>query len=388
MSKEPNIGHLRTAAIAVTVALVLALGAAGCVSQQSWEATRLLQDIDAGAGPSALKDRTPLPERTTVAFDIDGRRTLADLYEPMQPIGAGLVLVPGFTPDGKDDTRVVDLAMSLARAKFLVLVPDLAGSRTIAVRPEDARTIADAAIYLSGQDLLGEGQETGVAAISYAVGLAIVASGEPDAQDAIDFVVGLGGYHNTRAVVAFATTGHFREAPGRPWQAAATREEAKWVLLASNADLLSEGDDRVLIEAIAERRRAATLAPIDDLVAGLGPEGLALLELMTNEDPDAVTGLLRRLPPAIRERLHALSPANHDLDHLAGRLILIHGRADTLIPYSESLALARAVPGTRVFVIDGFSHIDPSSVGTTGKLQLISAIQAVLDRRQEVTTAP
>jgi hypothetical protein len=53
-----------------------------------------------------------------------------------------------------------------------------------------------------------------------------------------------------------------------------------------------------------------------------------------------------------------------------------------MIPYTESQALAAAVPGTELFVIDGFSHIDPRAVGWSGQLQLVDAIQAVLRRRE------
>lgn len=363
------------------VALVLAFGGAGCVSQQSWEATRVLQDIDVGGGASRLKETTPEPRRSLATYIIDGRPSVADIYEPLQPIGAGLVLVPGFTPDGKDDARLVDLATSLARARFLVLVPDLAGSRAVEIRPDDARTIADGVVYLAGSDLLPEGRDVGVAAISYAVGLAVMASLEPDAGDKIDFLIGLGGYHDTEAVITFATTGHYRDGGRDAWQRADPVPAAKWLLLSSNTELLEDAEDRRLLQAIAERRTQAETVPIDDLVVGLGPEGRALLEVMTNDDPDVVGDLLQDLPPAISDQLEALAPASYDLSHLEGRLILIHGRDDTLIPYTQSIALGDAVAGSEVFVIDGFSHIDRSGMGLDGKLQLITALQAVLDRR-------
>jgi hypothetical protein len=54
-----------------------------------------------------------------------------------------------------------------------------------------------------------------------------------------------------------------------------------------------------------------------------------------------------------------------------------------MIPYTESVALAAAVPGSQLFLIDGFSHIDSDGVGITGQLQLIDAMQALLERRIE-----
>lgn len=358
--------------------LLFVLFIAGCVTPQSWEAVRLLEDIEAGAGPSTLKARTPTPTRHEVRFRIDGRPTLADLYQPNQPVGARLVLVPGFTPQGKDDARVVDLARSLARARFLVLVPDLQGSREMRVRLEDARAIADAAVYLAGR----EGTDLGVVAISYAVGLAVLAGLEPDAQSKIDFLVGVGGYYDTTAVVTFATTGRYRAPGATAWQSARPHPAALSFVLASHLDLLSDAGDRAAIAEIAERRRVRPEAPVDDLVPQLRPEGRALWVLLSNPDPDQVGRLIERVPDPIRARLFALSLRRYDLSRLEAHLILIHGRADPLIPYTESVALHDAVPNSELFLIDGFSHIDPGTVGWAGQLQLIDAVQAVLERRE------
>ena len=92
--------------------------------------------------------------------------------------------------------------------------------------------------------------------------------------------------------------------------------------------------------------------------------------------------LIAALPERLRRQLRDPSPSSRDLTPLTGRLILIHGKADTLIPYSESLALAEAVPKSELFLIDGFSHITPDAVGWGGQLQLIDAVKAVLARRR------
>lgn len=369
---------MRKAQVLRATAFLFALFTAACVTPESWEAVRLLEDIEAGGGPSALKARTPVPTRAEVRYQIDGRTTLADFYEPRQAVGARLVLVPGFTPHGKNDPRIIELAQSLARARFLVLVPDLHGSRALQVRLEDARAIADAVAYLAGSGAA----EVGVVAISYAFGLAVLASLEPEAQAKMDFLVGVGGYYDTTAVVTFATTGHYRAPGATAWRTAPPHPAARSVVLASHLDLLSDPHDRAALAEAAERWRARPDAAVDDLVPRLGPEGRALWALLSNRQPGRVAALIGRLPAPIRDRLRALSLRRYDLSHLAGRLILIHGRADPLIPYTESLALRDAVPDTALFLIDGFSHIDPATVGWSGQLQLIDAVQAVLARRR------
>lgn len=355
----------------------LALGVASCVSAQSWEAVRLLRDIDARGGPSELKKTVPAPTRTTIAYRAGAGA--ADLYRPNQPVGAGLVLVPGFTPQGKDDPRVVDLAMSLARARFLVLVPDLKGSREMRVRIEDSRDIADAASYLAKTAALPR-RDIGVVAISYAVALAVLATMRPQGKRSIGFVVGIGGYYDVATVVTFITTGRYREAGA--WRTARPLPAAKWIFLASNVDALADPRDRKALAAIAARRIRDPDASIGDLATTLGPEARSLLDLLTNTDPDRVEALIAKLPAPVRRHMESLSLRNYDLSDLAGRLILIHGRADPMIPYTQSVALAAAVPGTQLFLIDGFSHIDPRNVGLIGQLQLVDAIQAVLERRR------
>ncbi len=58
--------------------------------------------------------------------------------------------------------------------------------------------------------------------------------------------------------------------------------------------------------------------------------------------------------------MEALNLANKNLSQLRANLILLHGTDDTIIPYTESMALARAVkPGrAELFLIDGLAHVD------------------------------
>ena len=365
--------------LARAAALLLLLLTTGCVTAQSWEATRVLQDIDAGGGPSTLKEATPVPRRTTLRYSIEGRENVTDLYEPNQPVGGTLVLVPGFTRAGKNDTRVVELARSLARARFRVMVPEVPGSRALRVRLEDSTTIADALRHLRRERVE---PPVGVVAISYAVGLAVLGALEVEADAAPDFLVGVGGYYDTQAVVTFATTGQFRLPESHRWESGSPLESAKWIFLASNAAVLGDARDRRRLEALGEECFTRCDPDVAALAGELSPDGRALLALITNRDPHRVPALIESLPEAVKAQMQALSLRGRDLSRLSGGLILVHGRLDPLIPYSESMALARAVPGSELFLIDGFSHITPKGVGWAGQLQLVNAIKAVLERRR------
>jgi pimeloyl-ACP methyl ester carboxylesterase len=345
------------------------------------EAMMVLEDVAAGSAQSRLKATTPTPTSFEIEYRVDGRPGRGNLYHPNQPVGGNLVLVPGFTPHGKDDRRVVEFAQSFARARFRVLVPDVPGPRLMRVAVDDARVIADAAFHISNRYPVRSRTQTALLAISYAVGPAVLATLDPRLQDHVDFVVGIGGYHDTTAVTRFVTGGHFREPDSASWQKAEPHPAAKWFFLKSNIDRLEFPDDRAALMEMADRKINTPAAPSEDLVARLGPQGHSLYRLMENTDPDRVAGLIDALPDPVKLHLSGLSLKQRNLDHLSGRLILVHGREDRMIPFTESVALANTVPNTELFVITGFSHINARDVGAIGQAKLTWAVQKILERR-------
>jgi hypothetical protein len=106
---------------------------------------------------------------------------------------------------------------------------------------------------------------------------------------------------------------------------------------------------------------AADLSP---LAAKLSDGAGAVYELAVNDDPARFDELFARLPERMRADIDQLDLARHDLGPLQARLILVHGRNDNLIPWTESLALAAAVPQgqARVFIIQRvLGHVDLSA---------------------------
>jgi len=358
------------------------LAAAACSPVRIEEAAKVLSDIDAGPGPSALKRATEPPDRRPLAFEIDGRRHLGDLYVPADGARAGMVVVPGLSPDGKDDTRLVAFAGTFARAGFEVLVPDIAGMRALQVSAADSRIIADAALYLESR---AAGRPLGITAISFAVGPVVLALLEPGVDARADVVVAVGGYYDIEAVLAFVTTGSFREGPAAPWRRRIPNEYGKWVFVASNAPRLADPGDRSVLAAMAERKLADPAADIADLVAGLGPEGKAVYALLTNDDPDRVPALVQGLPATVAAEIAALDLKSRDLGALTTKFVLVHGLDDPVIPETESMALAAALPDdhANLYLLDSLDHVDPKPAGLSDKLKLLDAIYKVLAVRDE-----
>ena len=109
-----------------------------------------------------------------------------------------------------------------------------------------------------------------------------------------------------------------------------------------------------------------------------------MLALVENRDPDAVTRLVGALPEGVRREIDGLNLALYDLSKFQGDLILVHGRGDPLVPYSESQALAAAASNARVslFLIDELGHVDFNAVTAANAWTMWRAILTLLHQRR------
>jgi pimeloyl-ACP methyl ester carboxylesterase len=363
------------------LALVLAALAAlsACSPTRTIEAAGVLVDL---SRPGSAEEPGIAP--TAITFPPGSGVTVADLYWPADA-EAALVLVPGVVPEGKDHPGLVDLAQTLARARFAVLVPDIANLRAQKVSPEDAGSIAAAIAWLAGCVPQGDGAPIGLMAISYAVGPAVLAALRPGIDEDVRFLVAIGGYYDLEAVVTFFTTGFYRTGPDQPWQRGTPNAYGKWVFVAANAERLDDPSDRAALAAMAERKLRDLDADVGDLEAGLGPQGQAVTALLDNRDPDRVPALIQKLPEAVRSDLAALDLAEQDLSQLQARLLLVHGRDDPIIPSTESAALAAAAPDAALYLVGSLSHVELGPAGLVDGFKLWRAIYWLLSERD---TAP
>lgn len=353
--------------LAIATLMLAALMLTACSS----EAVRFLSDVEAGPGASALKDATPRPQRR--AHAVPG--TEADLYVPGESARARMVLVPGLSEDGRRDPRLVPFAESLARTGFLVLVPDLPAARALRADAADAEAIAAAVAAMPD----GPGP-LGVAAISYAAGPAFLAALDPATASRVDFVITLGAYHDTETLATFLATGAHRGPGESDWRQGRPDAEALWLFLLANAASLPDPDDAEALRTVAAARLRGRTGPDP---ATLGEDARAVLALADETDPEAVPDRLAALPAPLRDTLSALSLAEAGLDRFVPCAILIHGRADPVVPWTESVRLARALPQgrSRLHLIPGLDHIDPATLPLRGRLRLLSATEDLLAAR-------
>ena len=354
------------------VAGVLALAWLAWPPAASWDALRLMGALAGVDG--ALPPPPGASAREDASFTAATRTYAADWYPPPGGTRAGLVLVPGAAPEGRRDPRLVEFATMLSRFGFGVLVPDVPSFRELSPSPDSVRVIAGAADALGRR--LGEGVARGIGAFSLATGPAVLAA----LEDPPDFLVLVGGYHDLEGTLRYLTTGdhlvdgvHRRVTPDA---------YGKWVYALANARRLSAGPERDALQALARRRMRDPGAPLDDLVGGLGEEGLAIYRFVDNTDPGRFDALLAALPAPVRADIAALDLAGRDLSGLTGESLLIHGVDDAVIPYTESVDLAAALPEGHVHLalLHGLAHVD-RDIGWADAWKLWRVLKVLMAQR-------
>jgi fermentation-respiration switch protein FrsA (DUF1100 family) len=377
----PHTRERKRKRVILVVALLLAaagLAALGPLFRHGYDTTLLALDL-AGREPP-LPDYRPAFGVREISYEAAGVSRLADLYEPQTPARAGLVLVPGAAEGGRRDARLVEFAGAMARCGFAVLVPDIPSFRELRPTPDSTREIADGVLRLRGGSELAAGLRLGIGAFSIASGPAVLTVLDTDAGERVDFLLLVGGYHDLPRTLTFLTTGYF-EIDGQP-RRRQPDSYGKWVYALANAGRLRNRTDRETLAAIAERKIATPDADVDRLRERLGPSGRAVYAFITNTDPQRVPELLARLPAPVRADIEALDLAARDLSATRAEFILVHGFDDSIIPFTESVSLARALPPgqARLFLLEGLHHVD-RDIGGADAWHMWRALRAVLEQR-------
>lgn len=349
----------------------------GCSPQRVIEAVAVLRAIGEIPNPDSHPEQ---PERQVITFGIDGRQHEGDLYLSHDPPKAAVIVIPGVAPAGRQDPRLVAFAGTLARAQFEVLVPDVKGMREARVSAADARIFADAIVSMAERD---PERPLGMAALSFAVGPAVLALFEPGVAPRTDFILAIGGYYDLEQALTYFTTGYYRPHPDEPWRHRPLNGSAKWAFVHANAGRIEDPRDQELLKRLAERKIADPAADVRGLIERLGPDGKSVYALMTNQNPERVPELIEILPDRVRHEIHALDLNGRPVGTLDVEFILIHGRDDPVIPFTQSVALAEVVgyDRARLYLIDTLDHVDLQTPGLWDGLRLIQATYRLLSIR-------
>ena len=319
--------------------------------------------------PSGLVDwatESPVVER--VSYRTHAGRAEGDLYRP--PSGGphpGVVVSLGVVPAGLEHPQVPRLGQALARAGFAALLHWSPTLRDLRLDPADVADLASAYATLLEQPYVDPAR-SGLLGTCVGGAYVLMAAASPRIRGRLAFVSAYAPYASMWTLLrdvasASRTLGDRRE----PWPV----DPLTWkVCVRSLTDALPPPEAQRLRDAfdVQPEREAARLA-IGRTPAGgrpdsvaLSEDGRAVLRLLTAADPEGAAAALRRLPPAVRARLDALSPLT-SLDEIEAPLIvLLHDRHDPVIPVGESRRLRDALAGRDGvrYTELGFRHLDPT----------------------------
>jgi pimeloyl-ACP methyl ester carboxylesterase len=325
--RQPQVAvrlGLLAAALVLTAPVVVAVRALGI-------ATLFLLEFLSNGALTPLTALTPAPLEGSLAPTIDR-------YRPSGFIaGPPLVLVHGLAPAGKDEPRLREAARLLARAGFDVAVPTIPGLTRGRLRPDDAAPVVAAIAARPGR--------ARVLGVSVGAGPAFLAAAEPSVRDRVGLVLALGGYASARELVRFHLTGEYG------WEGTQGRVAPDPSLTRAFIDANAELADPALRDALA----TGDAAPVNAAMAAL---------------PAATHELMARLSP---ERVAS---------HVRAPIVLVHGRADPAVPYTESLRLRAARPEqTRVVLIGAIGHVEGAPAGwaeIADGLRLLGVVYALV----------
>lgn len=299
----------------------------------------------------------PAPSVKPVLVPSRGKKLRADLYIPKKEgRHPPLLLVHGVNPTGKDDEQIVLLAKNLARAGFLVLVPDFEGMKALRIRRSDAEDMVQSYLFLARQKAARPGGT--LMGISYGAGPLLLAAADSRLDGRVGVVVTFGGYADLREVLRFSLTGAYEYGGHSGYQR--PDSSLRWMFLSRNLDLLPSGPDREKIKKIIEKQNRFETAEAAALAKSLGPEGKAVHDFLGNTDGKRFFALYENLPAPLREYAHQLSPVRV-VGRIKASFIIAHGMEDYSIPYTESLRLADAIGDperVRVALLPQFMHIE------------------------------
>jgi pimeloyl-ACP methyl ester carboxylesterase len=292
----------------------------------------------------------------------DGSSEEALLYEPDTQPRATVLAIHGLNLRAQHDPRLVAVASALRGAGYRVICPRVRGLDELRVHPDISERLQ---ALMSA--VLQRVPRLGIFSASFAAGLSLQAAAQPALADRISGMLLVGTYLDAGVLLRHVLTTAQLDDYGR---------------LIVIADMLRDELPPELLRAVDASLSDQALRPAEPqlpgVLAALSPEDQRHFWALAR-DPARGAELLQRIEqtrPELVQRLSALP----SLPGLRAAVTLVHGRADPVIPASESQRLAsllkqRGVP-VRLHISELIDHGDLAS-GLRAALELPALVRSV-----------
>ncbi len=324
-----------------------------------WKTFAILVDLSCRAKslPFALLYGKSLTQEVT--FTQDGKTIIADIHRPADDKRhPALLMGHGMLPIGKNDPRVKNICTTLARAGYVVMVPQLEGQIRDLLTQEDVDTLVASFQYLNNQPFVKR-ESMGMGGFCISASLALSAAEDPSISDSVAVVSVWGGYYHIRDLVHDVVT-ETNTYNGRvtPWKPA---PNVRPVIEHNLVNSLAHSRDRELLKEYLKERDQGDKGLAEELKEELSPEGQAVYDLLMNQDPQGTSKLWKVLNPQALENFSRVSPGTH-IDRVKAKVLLIHGRGDGTVPSVESYKIANALKDrgrVNLTIFTMFDHVNP-----------------------------
>jgi pimeloyl-ACP methyl ester carboxylesterase len=342
-------------ALAALVVLLGALAIAGIIGG-SWTAAQLR-----AVAVLSTTEKTPVLAWTVRALTHEPRveetfvgGAPSTVVRPGKGNGPwpAVVFVNGATRAGRHHEKVQRLARGLARAGFLVVVPDLPGLPLGEITLETADATVRAARATADRMDVRHGQ-IALYGVSVGATLALLAGERPALAGRVTVIGGEAPWVDLERVIRLAMTGFYN---GERYE---TDPYVQLAIARSLAGGLAPGGGRSRLLGALESVDDDDPTPLGGLRAtSYRGDVAALVRLLLNREPRRFATLYARLSARERAAVVALSPLV-EASRLQMPVELATAPHDKYFPPAESRALARAAPDVEVTVTSTLDHAVP-----------------------------
>ena len=241
----------------------------------------------------------------------------------------GVMLVNGATEFGNDDSETRRLSDALARAGYLVMLPEFPFIKAGTLERE-ATAIIDAAFAVLRDHPDTRGMPTGAFGFSVGGGMLLAAASRPGSLEHASYVGALGAYFDLDTYLASVLgSAQRRNGALEPWD---PDPVVRLRLPVAAAQAIADPADR---ERLSVALRAGGGRLSDDPPNEMGAEAVSLWRALASTDYDGALARLRALPPSLRDVLERLSPRT-SWSALRPEVFWLHDVDDRFEPVSEA----------------------------------------------------
>jgi pimeloyl-ACP methyl ester carboxylesterase len=292
----------------------------------------------------------------------DGQPTPYRKFIPRRSNGEWLILFPGASPYGEQHPAMNQLSLAVAGAGFTVIIPRIPPLMALEIDPNIMDWMQHAYQWLMEQR---DEKVSAVRIVGTSFGGPLILGGlqfGPLHDYPPDSFMMYGPYYDIQSVLDYLCTGTITY-QGRTW----TQPVHEWGLVVFFHNYLSKIDPGY---PVARLRHLLSLRVKDDedgvakvMTTLEGPERSLAEALLSGTATPEVRRFVEKIREACAETFQQLSPSTF-ADRTPVKVYIIHGRSDTMVPFTESLNLAKRLPDARLLITSLYEHSEMSGGGT------------------------